>query len=200
MTAVTFNHRCTRGLIPPHHLVKVFGIKLSRKAGGVHHLTHHDGMLPALRPGVVPNRVSRQRCAVRERRGCRGIPRPWRHSRGGHLQRELRRPPCCLSCGRGKGLREHGDLGHKPIALPVPRLNDGWRRGRRLDGFAQPGQTSRQGRLADKRLGPALLEQFRFRHHAVAVFQKIDQDLEDFGSRARRCVPCRTSRLAGSSV
>ena len=92
---------------------------------------------------------------------------------------------------QGAALGEHRDLGHKPIALPVPCLNDQWRRRRGLDGFAQPGETPRQGRLADKGLGPALLEQFRFGHHPVAVLQEVEQDLKDFRfqGQAARAVP-----------
>ena len=103
------------------------------------------------------------------------------------------RPPGAVPCRREQGaaLGEHRDLGHKPIALPVPRLDDRWRRRRGLHGFAQPGETPRQGRLADKRLGPALLEQFRFGHHPVTVFQEVEQDLKHFRlqGQAVRAVP-----------
>jgi hypothetical protein len=55
----------------------------------------------------------------------------------------------------------------------------------------RPGQTPRQSRLADKRRGPALLQQLRFGHHAVAMFQEVEQDLEDFRfeGQAMRPVP-----------
>lgn len=62
----------------------------------------------------------------------------------------------------------------------MPRLDDRWGRGGGLDGFAEPGETPRQGGLADKRLRPALLQQLRFGDHAVAVFQEIEQDLKHF--------------------
>ena len=50
MTAVTLDHLCTGGVIPPHDLAKVFGVESPSEGGRVHHITKHDGELAALGP------------------------------------------------------------------------------------------------------------------------------------------------------
>src|SRR5262245_31857871 len=70
------------------------------------------------------------------------------------------------------------DRRHQAVALSVHRLDDRRSRAARLYRLAHFSQAPRQGRLADKRLGPAVREDVVLGDDTVAVLKQVQKHLK----------------------
>jgi hypothetical protein len=76
-------------------------------------------------------------------------------------------------------------------------LQDRWRSVVRLDGLAEFGETTGEGRFTDKGLRPTLLQQFRLAHDPVSMLEEVEKDLKHLGLNRHRAsrTPQLTARL-----